>query len=162
MQNTLRVILNNLKEKRFILFFIITIFVFNYVYAEDLSLFRQIVEENSRIKSIEADIIQYVITPEHSKEIFKGKYRADKKGRFRIDYTTPSNQIVLNDGRCIYWYYPDERLLYKIVDKEKILHRSSINPLKEFSKDFDKNFKIHYLGKHLYGFFRYLISKLSS
>ena len=152
--NKFNYIFNNPIKSCLILCFSVCAVVLNSTYADNFSLFREIVKVNSRVNSLDADIIQYIITPDHSKETFKGKYRADKNGRFRIDYTTPSRQIVLNDGKSIYWYYPDVKILYKIGSKDRLHNSSKINPLNEFTRDFKRNFQLNYLGKHLYGFFK--------
>ncbi len=123
-------------------------------HADNLTLFNKILKANSRIKSIDASIIQYINTPEYSKEVYKGRYRAVASGNFRIDYTTPSSQTVLNNSKHFIWYYPDDRLLYQIGGGDAPGSTPKINPLQEFIKrDFDKRFKVLYLGKHLYGFF---------
>lgn len=132
----------------------ISFLLLNSAYADNLSLFREIVKENSKIKTVEADIIQYIDTPGNSAEVYKGRYRADRRGRFRIDYKTPSTQIVVNNGKSLYWYYPKDKLLYKIGRRANIMRSPKISPLKEFAKNFEKNFRIEYLGKQLYGFFK--------
>ncbi len=122
--------------------------------GDDLSLFREIVNEHAKITSIDAEIMQIIQTGKAEREIFRGRYRADAQGRFRIDYRTPSEQIVINDGRQFYWYYPPERLLYRIERKEYAPARGGINPLGEFSAGFEKRFTVSRAGRSLYGFFR--------
>ena len=87
---------------KLIMLFCCFIIPYNQVYADNLSLFREIVRVNSRVKSIDAAIIQHIYTPEHYKEVYKGRYRADNLQRFRIDYTIPSRQIVVNDGKGLF------------------------------------------------------------
>lgn len=118
------------------------------------ALFTEIIEANTKIKSVEADITQYISTPEHSKEVFKGKYTADNNGRFKITYNSPSRQVVINNGSNILWYYPDDNIVYTVKQDQNPKRESGINPLKEFkNKKSENDYKINYLGKHLYGFF---------
>lgn len=132
----------------------ITLIIFSIAYGDTPSLFKEIVEESSRIKSIDADIIQYLSTPEHSKEVYKGRYRGIASGKLRIDYTIPSTQIVLNDNNNLYWYYPKDKILYQIGRRVNLSSRLKVNPLQEFiNKNFDRRFRTRYLGKHIYGFF---------
>jgi outer membrane lipoprotein-sorting protein len=142
------------------LFIIIPSIIINILYTDlfsadsDPALFNEIIEANTGIKSIDAEIIQYINTPEHSREVYKGKYIADDKGRFRIDYTVPSKQIVLNNGRFIYWFFPYENILYIIGNDKAGQKELKVNPLQEFkSMEFEKQFKVIYKGKHFYGFF---------
>jgi outer membrane lipoprotein-sorting protein len=123
------------------------------VRAENLSLFRQLVEESAKISSIDAEIEQHITGANRSIELFKGRYRADNMGRFRIDYHIPYQQIVLNNGRILYWYYPDDKLLYTIGEDSDTVGNPGINPLREFSRELDKSIEVNYLGRHLYGFF---------
>jgi outer membrane lipoprotein-sorting protein len=141
-------------------FFISPLIIITIFYSElsasdaDLSLFNEIIEANTGIKSIDAEIVQYINTPEHSKEVFKGRYIADNKGRFRIDYSAPFKQIVLNDGRVLYWYFPEDNILYIIGNDKANQKEPKVNPLQEFkNKEFEKQFKVNYRGKHFYGFF---------
>lgn len=116
------------------------------------SLFRELMRVNSRVKTIDAEIEQYIRDASGSIELFKGRYRADQSGRFRIDYHTPHNQIVVNNGRELLWYYPDDKLLYIIGtgNEETAL---SVHPLTELSRMVSRDFHVIYLGKHLFGFF---------
>jgi outer membrane lipoprotein-sorting protein len=142
------------------LFFLTLLIIIDIPYAalsateSDLSLFNEIIKANTGIKSIDAEIVQYINTPEHSKEVFRGRYIADNNGRFRIDYTAPSRQIVLNNGYALYWFFPDDNILYIIGNDKKNQKELKVNPLQEFqNKEFDKQFKVTYEGKHFYGFF---------
>jgi outer membrane lipoprotein-sorting protein len=120
----------------------------------DLSLFNEIIEANTGIKSIDAEITQYINTPEHSGEVYKGRYVADDKGRFRIDYTIPSRQFVLNNGRSLFWYFPEDNILFIIGNDKANQKEPKVNPLREFkNKEFGNQFKVNYKGKHFYGFF---------
>jgi outer membrane lipoprotein-sorting protein len=129
--------------------------IIDIVGAENISLFRQLVEESTRISSIDAEIEQHITGANGSIELFKGRYRADSMGRFRIDYHIPYRQIVVNNGRILYWYYPDDKLLYTIGEDSGTVGNPGINPLREFSSTLDKSIEINYLGRHLYGFFMF-------
>lgn len=123
-------------------------------YTDASEFFKEILKANSRIHTIDSDIVQYITTSRHSTEIFKGRYRADIKGRLRIDYNVPDKQIVLNNGRILLWYYPDDGILYQIGSNENPASGPSISPLKEYMyREFEKMYSVTYLGKHLYGFF---------
>lgn len=144
-------------------YFIIIIFSFFYIischslslFADCIDLFHEILAENTKIKTIDARIVQHINTPDHSKEIFIGRYRADGKGRFRIDYKSPSEQIVVNNGEQLFWYYPDEKLLYQI-GAGGMPSKPKVSPLAEFKGGTaDNELKVLYLGEHLYGFFSF-------
>lgn len=146
-----------IKRKQIVLLTILIIFFLNFLFAseQNLTLFNEIIKANTGIKSLDAKIIQHIDTAEHSREVFAGRYIADNSGRFKIEYTSPSKQTVLNNGQAIYWYFQDSNLLY-ILGREKTNHRDpKINSLQEFqNKDLSKQFKIEFLGKELYGFFK--------
>ncbi len=136
---------------------IISYFIFFHylctpAFADDASLFRKILLENSKIKTIDASIVQHIKTPEYANEVFKGRYRVNAAGNFRIDYSSPSAQIVVNDGRHLLWYYPDDRLVYQ-VGRDSLESRPKLTPLKEFDiREIQKRFDVLYLGEQVYGF----------
>ncbi len=118
----------------------------------DYSLFQMIVEHNSKVTSIESHIDQEIWNGDNPPEKFSGLFRADSRGRFRIDYSMPENQVVINDGKKLYWYYPADRLLYEIAS-----HRDSgapkLNPLEEYSKGLEVRYRVSNMGRTVYGFF---------
>lgn len=122
--------------------------------GDPLDLFRKVVMEHARMRSVDAEITQYIQMGEGPQEIFKGRYRADNSGRFRIDYTAPSAQIVVNDGAGLYWYYPGEKLVYRIEGRGAAGHGQGLNPLREFQGKFEERFEITSEGSRLHGFFR--------
>jgi outer membrane lipoprotein-sorting protein len=133
---------------------IIVINLFNHqtlLLADNHPLFREIIKENSRIVSIDSEIVQYINTNGQTIEKFSGRYRAVQGGRFRIDYSEPYKQTVLNNGRSLYWYYPDINTLYEI-GKDSAVKEPKFNPLQEYMKN-DKKLNVLYLGRTLYGFF---------
>lgn len=117
-------------------------------------LFKKIIKENSKIQTIDSEITQYITVEQNPQEIYRGRYRADNQGRFRIDFTSPSEQLVLNDGRIFVWYYPKNKVLYQIERQGYASHNTGFNPMMEFSKEFEKRYDVLYLGKHIYGFFK--------
>jgi len=121
--------------------------------SNETALFKELIRINSMIQSIDADIEQYIKRPGHPVELFKGHYRAESTGSFRIDYHTPSRQIVIYRDNTLFWYYPEDKLLYQLGGGRKHHGSTKFNPLSEFSRDLERNFTIHYLGKHIYGLF---------
>jgi outer membrane lipoprotein-sorting protein len=117
-----------------------------------LSLFRELVKESARINTIDAEIEQHIKAPDESIELFKGRYRADNMGRFRIDYHIPYHQIVVHNGRVLNWYYPDDNLLYTFGEDGGPVENPGMNPLREFSKRLNNVIEVNYLGRNLYGF----------
>jgi len=147
------IIYSNIQIIIFFSIFLIISLSYIHANADKPSLFQNIIIENSKIKSLDSNITQYINTNEGSPVIFKGRYRVDNNGRFRIDYSLPSKQIVINDGANLYWYYPEEKILYTIGNEHNSSSAPKINPLKKFSKNPDNRFNVNYLGKHLFGFF---------
>lgn len=121
---------------------------------EATALFRAVAREHARISSIDADITQYISEPGRPREIFKGRYRADARGRFRIDYTVPSRQVVRSDGRVFEWYYPDERLLYYSESPKNEGKGPEFNPLEGIEEALESRFTLSGGAWRLYGFFR--------
>jgi outer membrane lipoprotein-sorting protein len=121
--------------------------------ADERDLFADIVRQNSRISSIDSEITQHIRTGNASAEVYAGRYRADAAGRFRIDYRLPSKQVVLNDGASLYWYYPNDRLLYKIGRRAGVAPAGGVNPLGEYADRLSSRFRVRYEGRRLYGFF---------
>lgn len=134
------------------IFFIILLSGNSYLYSQT-NFFNEILEANSKIKYIEADIVQNISSSD-GEQVYKGLYRADIDGRLRIDYSMPEKQIVLFDGKLLYWYYPDDKIIYK---SEKMPgNKPGYGPLNEFLyKNFEENYNVEYLGKHLFGFFSF-------
>ena len=126
-----------------------------YAAADDAAaLFRAVAREHAKIRSIDADITQYITEPGRPREIFRGRYRADGRGRFRIDYTVPSRQVVRSDGKLFEWYYPDDRLLYYSEAAERDRPGPGFNPLDGIEKELESRFELSGGGWRLYGFFK--------
>ncbi len=134
------------------LFLFITLCLFCFfgrVTAGDLSLFREIIKNNRGISSIESEITQLVSTNGNIPEQFKGRYLADDKGRFRIDYYKPETQIVIGNGRDLLWYYPKEKILYN-MGRAVSGSAPKMNPYDEFSQNLEKRFGVEYMGTRIY------------
>ena len=88
------VVINNLSMKnpwiKFLLLIVFMLNSFSGIFADETTdLFEGIVDNYSKIKSIDARITQYISTPGKNKEKYKGRYRIDSAGYFRIDYNYP-------------------------------------------------------------------------
>lgn len=68
----------------------------------------------SQISNVSADIVQYTVIA-GSSETRKGYFRADSKGRFRIDYTSPDEQVVF-DGKTLYWDIKENGFVWEIPE----------------------------------------------
>ncbi len=123
--------------------------------ADDAAaLFREVARAHAKIRAIDAEITQYIAEPGRPREIFRGRYRADDRGRFRIDYTVPSRQIVRSDGKVFEWYYPDDRLLYYAESADGGRKGPGFNPLGGIEGELESRFELSGGGWRLYGFFR--------
>jgi len=139
---------------------VIPVLLFSISFPESLpgseghhDLFREVMKQYSRIRTIDSEIEQEIWNDENPPERFKGLYRADSTGRFRIDYSRPDAQIVLNNGKNLYWYYPNEKILYTIASLKNDA-APKLNPFAEYSKKLDDRFEIRSLGRGLHGFFQ--------
>lgn len=121
--------------------------------GEESPLFREIIRAQSRVKTIDAEIVQYIHTPGREAEKFRGRYRADSRGRFRIDFREPERQTVLNTGTGLYWYYPDAGLLYEIGGKSAP-PLPSVHPSGELAVLAGKKSRVVYMGRSLMGFLK--------
>jgi len=119
-----------------------------------VELLRAVINNSAAVRAIDAEITQYIDTEGKPREVFRGRYRADRQGRFRIDYTVPSKQTVLNDGRGLYWYYHEDRLLFRMAKTANGPSSPAFNPVKELEGGVDGGrFTVLDLGPRLYGFF---------
>ncbi|HSV98495.1 MAG TPA: DUF4292 domain-containing protein [Spirochaetota bacterium] len=121
---------------------------------ETAVLFREVARAHAKILTIDAEITQYITEPGRGREIFRGRYRADGRGRFRIDYTVPSRQIVRSDGAGFEWYYPDDRLLYYAKAAGRGPARPGFNPLDGIDSELETRFELSGGAWRLYGFFK--------
>ena len=121
---------------------------------DGVELLRAVINKSAAVRAIDAEITQYIDTEGKPREVFRGRYRADRQGRFRIDYTVPSKQTVLNDGRGFYWYYHEDRLLYRMAKTADGPTSPAFNPVKELEGGMEGDrFTVLDLGPRLYGFF---------
>lgn len=116
--------------------------------------FREIIEANSGVRSIDARITQRIAEQGRGRETYRGRYRADGRGRFRIDYDRPSAQIVVFDGTSLLWYFPGSNTLYEMKGGAAGRSRPAVNPFQYLSGDVEKRFESRFGGKKGYGFFK--------
>ena len=117
------------------------------------SILKKIIERQNRIKTIDCTISQFIY--EKGEVIrYSGRYRADASGRFRIDYTNPSKQTVVNTAKVLYWHIPEDNNLYIIPSQRGGAKASQIGNTGELIKKIDDRHKITYTGFHFYGFFK--------
>lgn len=125
---------------------------FSFSQTSGESILEKFVKENEKISSIDCSLEQ-IIYENNTIEKFKGRYRADRKGRFRIDYREPSVQTVLSTEKNLLWYMPDSEVLYVIKND---LHNPTKNSLlhqPKFTGNIDKSLQRRYLGIWPAGFF---------
>ncbi|MBF0127076.1 MAG: outer membrane lipoprotein chaperone LolA [Magnetococcales bacterium] len=61
-----------------------------------------------RLRSLEADFVQRQLDGEGDQpRESRGQFSAARPGRFRWDYTTPFEQLILSDGQKVWFYEPD-------------------------------------------------------
>ncbi|HNR89489.1 MAG TPA: hypothetical protein PKM65_14200 [Spirochaetota bacterium] len=134
-----------------------TVFVLMGVLAagatDGRDLLRELVGRCAGVSSIDAVIEQHIRYPGAPPEVFRGRYRADAQGRFRIDYTAPSVQRVLHTGAALYWYYPADNLLYRIGGGGGSAPAPGARPADELMRRLDERGEVEYLGRRLYGIF---------
>jgi outer membrane lipoprotein-sorting protein len=133
-------------------FFIILIIFFllkTVAYSADTE-FERFIQDYSSVKCIKGNIIQYIHT-NVSVEKLSGDYIAVSEGWFRIDYTEPEKQIVINNNKGLFWFYPDKNLLFF---KKRELLAESVLPVNPLLNDFTR-LKIVYQGIRFYSLLKY-------
>jgi len=116
--------------------------------------FGEILRANSRVRCIDAGITQVITEQGRGREVYRGRYRADEMGRFRIDYRKPSPQIVVYDGKRLLWYFPVRKTLYEMRSGAAGRSRPAANPLQHLSGEIEKRFESRFEGRKGYGFFK--------
>lgn len=111
-----------------------------------------IINEQNRIKTIDCTLSQ-LIYESGSSSRYLGRFRADFKGRFRIDYTQPSRQTVLNTKTGLFWHMPESNTIYIIPSKGPSVAGHAARGFGTMIKKIERNMDLKYLGLHLYGFF---------
>ncbi len=114
-------------------------------------IFNQLVSESAKIKSLDCELTQY-ITEKGSMSRYNGRYRVNEEGFFRIDYSSPSRQLVIKNDKGLFWYFPEDRSLFVIREHGRS-HAPGVNPLDDILKHSGDRFTVRYLGTHFYGFF---------
>lgn len=122
-----------------------------YSFAND-RIIEALISEQNRIRTIDCTLTQLIYEDGNSMR-YAGRYRADSKGRFRVDYTIPSKQTVLNTPGGLYWHMPGDNALYIIRSKSPALTGPGSRGIGNMMKKIDDSMELKYLGTHLYGFF---------
>lgn len=128
-----------------------TLFGANNAVAND-RIIEALISEQNRIRTIDCSLTQLIYEDGNSIR-YTGRYRADSTGRFRVDYTLPSKQTVLNTAKGLFWHMPEENTLYMIESKIPALSGSNPGGIGNMMKKIDDRLELKYLGTHLYGFF---------
>lgn len=112
--------------------------------------FNNYIKDYSSVKSIRGNLVQYIIN-DASFEKISGYYSAINEGWFRIDYILPEKQIVIFNGKGLYWFYPERNLLY--IKYKKPDEQTSL-PGTAFIQNFE-NVNVFYQGVRFYGLLKY-------
>jgi outer membrane lipoprotein-sorting protein len=145
--------------KNFIIFFILLFFIFifekySFSIKDEYEIFKDIVQKNSCIVSIDADIVQYIREGDNREETFKGRFRAEDNN-FRIDYFFPERQMVLNYSGKLIWYYPESKILYNISTSGNTKSALIINPLSKFSSNLKNRFEVKNISFSFYSILKF-------
>lgn len=70
--------------------------------------------DQTRFTSLRADIRQTITEVGKGRQVYAGKYMADNRGRFRVDFFEPEPQTVLFDSRELYWVFYRDKLIWRI------------------------------------------------
>ncbi|MBF0273437.1 MAG: outer membrane lipoprotein chaperone LolA [Magnetococcales bacterium] len=61
-----------------------------------------------RLKSVEAEFEQRLLDAEAGEpQESRGQFSASRPGKFRWDYSAPYKQVIVSDGRMVWFYEPD-------------------------------------------------------
>jgi len=132
----------------FILVFRIALFP-----AEKMELMKGVIDNYAQFNSISGSIEQHIFNPDGSYHRMSGDYAASGSGLLRIDYYSPSRQIVINNSKGLFWYYPDRDILFVSKNSEK--NNESLPAfLKRISVSGGDNISLEYEGRSFYGFFK--------
>ncbi len=136
-----------------ILYVLVSLALFQLSLHAEGADFNDFLKGYSSIKSIKGTITQYIYTGSGI-EKFSGDYSAIADGWFRIDYTYPERQVVINNSSGLYWYYPERELLFLKYRDEYDSGIISSLPGNPLMKSFEK-IDVVYEGLRFYGIFRY-------
>jgi len=132
---------------------IITILIQIQAFSSDkASIMEGVIKNYSAFNSIQASIVQHIFNPDKSYFKMTGDYCATGSGFMRIDYIFPSRQIVINNSRGLFWYYPDKEVVYS-AESGGMKNESLPVFLKRVYEDGGDLFHLKYRGKRFYGFF---------
>lgn len=121
--------------------------------AEDSGIMENIINNYSRFSTISGSMVQHIINPDGSFERFSGDYAASGSGFIRIDYYSPSRQIVINNSKGLFWYYPDRDIVF--FSKSGDSRNESLPAfLKSIGEKRGHDFLLKYEGRRFYRFFR--------
>ncbi len=120
--------------------------------SDEDRLMERIINNYSAFNSIEASIVQHIFNPDKSYYRMTGEYCATGAGLMRIDYIFPSRQIVINNSKGLFWYYPDREVVYSAASGH--MNNESLPVfLKRVYEEGEDLFRLSYRGKKYYGFF---------
>jgi outer membrane lipoprotein-sorting protein len=120
--------------------------------SADDRIIEALIAEQNRIRTIDCTLTQLIYEDGNTIR-YAGRYRADSKGRFRVDYTLPSKQTVLNTPGGLFWHMPEDNTLYIIESKSPALSGNTPGGIGNMMKKIEKGMELKYIGTHLYGFF---------
>lgn len=134
---------------------IIFIFIFSIALfpAEKMEIMESIIKNYEQLNTISGSIEQHVFNPDGSYHRLSGDYAASGSGLLRIDYYSPSRQIVVSNSKGLFWYYPDRDILF--VSKSGSNKNESLPAfIKRISERGGDKISLEYEGRVFYGFFR--------
>ncbi len=135
--------------------FLIFIFIFPIALfpAEKMELMKGVIDNYAQFNTISGSIEQHIFNPDGSYHRLSGDYAASGSGLLRIDYYSPSRQIVVSNSKGLFWYYPDRDILF--VSKSSENNNESLPAfLKRISAGSGDNISLEYEGRVFYSFFR--------
>ncbi len=142
---------NNYTFFIFLFLYIVLFPLLSYSQTPGESIIEQFIKENDKLTSIDCSLEQ-IIYENNTIEKYKGRYRSDKKGRFRIDYNEPFAQTVISTGKNILWYIPASEILYVIQNGPADAgNLKKLYP--KLSGGIEKSLSHRYLGMWPCGFF---------
>lgn len=121
--------------------------------SEEEQIMERVIKNYSSFNSIKASIEQHVFYPDRSYHKLAGDYSATDSGLMRIDYYSPSRQIVINNKEGLFWYYPESETVF--VSRNSNMNNESLPVfLKRADKEAGDLFSLIYKGKKFHGFFK--------
>ena len=113
----------------------------------------RIIRDYNSIRTIKASIRQQVYMPGGETRLFSGDYYADNKGNLRIDYSIPAREVVINNSYGLFWYYPEERVVYEKRGKGGARGYNPLIPGPAIEDDLS-GLSVSYEGTEFYSFFK--------